>query len=328
VSDAAPIIGYHASHEQFAPGELLRLARRAEAAGFSGGMCSDHFHPWTETQGESGFAWSWLGAALEATELSFGTVCAPGQRYHPAIIAQAAATLGSMYPDRFWIAVGSGQALNEAITGDRWPPKAERNARLRECVDIMRALWAGETVTHRGLVTLEEATLYTRPAEPPPVFIAAITPDTARWAGEWADGLITVAQPHDTLRQVIDAFHEGGGADKPLALQVQLAYHPDEETARRQAWEQWRMSVLASPVLSDLRSPAQFDAAIEPVREDDLDDTIRISADPAQHTAWLREYLDLGFDRLYLHQVTPDQDRFVETFGERVLPDLSVAGVR
>src|SRR5919112_2448835 len=126
---------YHCSHEQHAPSALLSYVRAAEAAGFAAAMCSDHFHPWTDAQGQSGFAWSWLGAALQATSLSLGTVNAPGARYHPAIIAQAAATLAEMFPGRFWFAIGSGEALNEAITGDAWPVKAERNARLQECAE-------------------------------------------------------------------------------------------------------------------------------------------------------------------------------------------------
>lgn len=146
------LIGFHASHEQFSPARLLRCVQQAEQAGFKAAMCSDHFHPWSERQKHSSFAWSWLGSALEATSFRFGTVCAPGQRYHPAVIAQAAATLAEMYPGRFWIAVGSGENLNEHITGAAWPAKSEREARLQECVEVMRALWAGETVSHDGRV--------------------------------------------------------------------------------------------------------------------------------------------------------------------------------
>lgn len=189
--------GYHASHEQFKPSALLDYAQAAEKAGFNAGLSSDHFYPWSERQGESGFAWSWLGAALQATSLSFGVVCAPGQRYHPAIIAQAAATLAEMFPNRFWVALGSGQALNEQITGEGWPPKDERNERLIECVDIIRALWAGETVTHYGLVEVEDAKLYTRSEVPPRIIGAAITPKTAEWVGGWADGLITISHPYE-----------------------------------------------------------------------------------------------------------------------------------
>ena len=170
----------------------------AEAAGFDAAMCSDHWAPWSDEQGESGFAWSWLGAALEATSLSLGVVNAPGQRYHPAIIAQAAATLGVMYPDRFWVALGSGQLLNEHITGEPWPIKSERNERLREAADVMRRLWAGETVTHSGHVTVSEARLWTRPERSPLLVGAAVTPETAGWVGEWADALITILQPDET----------------------------------------------------------------------------------------------------------------------------------
>ncbi len=164
------MIGYQASHEQFKPSELLDYAAQAKQAGFSSIHCSDHFHPWSSRQGNSGFAFSWLGASLQRTNLPHGSVCAPGQRYHPAIVAQAIATLGEMFPDRFWIALGSGEALNERITGEKWPSKNDRNARLLECVEIMRRLLAGETVTHEGRVTVEEARLYTIPKKSPPLF--------------------------------------------------------------------------------------------------------------------------------------------------------------
>ena len=140
------ILGFHCAHEQHLPSVLLRLVKLAAQAGFTSAMCSDHFHPWSEHQGQCGFAWSWLGAALAAAPLSFGTVCAPGQRYHPALIAQASATLAEMFGQRFWLAIGSGEALNEAITGASWPAKDARNARLAESARIIRALWAGETV--------------------------------------------------------------------------------------------------------------------------------------------------------------------------------------
>ncbi|HEX2717613.1 MAG TPA: TIGR03557 family F420-dependent LLM class oxidoreductase, partial [Gemmatimonadaceae bacterium] len=220
------LIGYHASHEQYPPSELLTLVRDADAAGFAGVMCADHFAPWLEEQGHSGFAWSWLGAALQATSMSYGVVNAPGDRYHPAIIAQAAATLAEMFPDRFWLAIGSGEALNEHVTGNRWPPKPERNARLRECAEIMRALWDGETVTHRGLVTVEEAKLYSRPARPPRLVGAAVSDQTAQWLGSWADGLITTGRPRDDMKRMIDAFRRGGGAGKPILVQHGLSWAP------------------------------------------------------------------------------------------------------
>ena len=316
------MIGFHASHEQFAPSDLLRLVQRAEAAGFDAALSSDHFYPWSESQGESGFAWSWLGAALATTSMAMGVVNAPGQRYHPAIIAQAAATLGEMFPDRFFLCAGSGQQLNEAVTGDRWPSKDQRNQRLRECADVMRALWAGETVTHRGLVTVQEARLYTRPRNPPLLVGAAVTAESAEWVGGWADALITVSRAPEELRPVVDAFRRGGGEGKPMFLKVQLSYARTDAEARRGAHHQWRTNVFDSPVLTELRLPQQFDAAAKFVHPDELDPFVRISSEPQRHVEWLRGDLELGFERLFLHNVNREQEAFVGAFGEHVLPQL------
>ena len=287
-------------------------------------MCSDHFHPWTERQGQSAFAWSWLGAALEATRLSFGTVCSPWQRYHPAIIAQAAATLAEMYPDRFWLAVGSGEALNESITGDSWPEKSERNRRLKESVDVMRALWAGDTVTHHGAVTVREARLYTRPARPPLLLGAAITADTARWVGGWADGLITVAGPRDSIREVVEAFREGGGDGKPMWLQVALAYASTDQAAARGAEEHWPQAALTLQDVASLATPWEFDRACDEADLGRVHDSVRVSSDIERQLAWLREDVELGFDRLYLHNVIPEeQERFIDACATRVLPTIS-----
>ena len=315
-------IGFHANHEQHRPDDLLRYVRSAEAAGFDAAMCSDHWAPWSEEQGQSGFAWSWLGAALEATSLPFGVVNAPGQRYHPAIIAQAAATLSVMYPGRFWLALGSGEQMNEHITGDRWPPKHERNERLRECAEIMRRLWAGETVTHHGHVAVSEARLWTRPERPPRLYGAAISPETAAFVAGWADGLITVSQPDEQLQAVIDAFRSNGGANKPMMLQVHLAYAPTDEEARAAAFAQWRQNALGSAVLADLRHPQQMMAAAAHVEPNDMDTVVRISSDAARHAERLQRDLEMGFDALYLHDVGLEQERFVDVFGRDVLPQL------
>ncbi|MBB6098998.1 putative non-F420 flavinoid oxidoreductase [Deinobacterium chartae] len=316
-------IGYHASHEQFAPSALLHYVRAAEASGWDAAMCSDHFHPWTDAQGHSGFAWSWLGAALATTSLDFGMVCAPGQRYHPAIIAQAAATLSEMFEGRLWCAFGSGQNLNEHITGERWPAKDQRNARLEEAVSVIRALWSGEEVTFRGrFVTVEQARLYSRPERPPLIYGAAITPQTARWVASWADGLITVVQTREKLRQVVEAFLEGGGEGKPMSLQVHVAYAPSEQEALEAAHRQWAFGPLPSAVNTELSTPAQFEAACALITPEQVKTAVRISSDLEQHAAWLREDLELGFDRLYLHEVGPAQERFIEAFGRRVLPAL------
>jgi coenzyme F420-dependent glucose-6-phosphate dehydrogenase len=315
-------IGFHASHEQFRPSALLELTRAAESAGFDAALSSDHFHPWSREQGQSGFAWSWLGAAMQGTSLPFGVVCAPGDRYHPAIIAQSAATLAEMFPGRFWLALGSGQLLNEGITGSIWPPKGERNERLRESAEIIRALWRGETVTRSGRIKVEEATLYTRPADPPLLIGAALTPETAEWIGGWADGMITIANPREEMKKMVEAFRRGGGEGKPMFLKVQISYAKSEEEALRGAWEEWRTTIFKSPVLSDLRTPEKFEAAAQFVTPEDLKKPVRVSADTERHIQWLREDLAMGFEHLYLHNVNREQRRFIEDFGARVLPVL------
>lgn len=313
-------VGYHASHEQFSPSELLHYVKLAHAAGFQGAMCSDHFAPWGRSQGQSGFAWSWLGAALEAVDFDIGVVTTPiGLRYHPAIIAQAGATLGDMYPGRFWMALGSGEAMNECFAGQRWPAKAERNDRLIEAVEIMRALYDGQTVTRSGLISTEQATLYTRPPIIPRLVGAALTPATARLAGGWADGMVTINQPRNKLSSLISAFREGGGTGKPIILQVHLSYAPTDEEARQNAYDQWRTNALSSSVAADLRFPEQFDDATRYVRPTDLDDSIRISSDIGQQLSWLMEDKEMGFDEVYLHNVGRNQEYFIRQFCEVIL---------
>lgn len=322
--DRRIIIGFHASHEQFTPSRLLQLTQNAVAAGFNGAMCSDHFHPWSTQQGQSGFAWSWLAAALQATasSTSFGVVTTPGYRYHPAILAQAAATLTEMFPGRFWIALGSGELLNEGITGKGWPVKSKRNAQLQECAEILRKLWAGQKVTSYGHVWVEEAKLYTRPDKPPLLLGAALTPETAEWLSGWADGLITTSRPKEQLREVVEAFRRGGGKDKPLYLKVGLSYAPSDEEALKGAWEQWRFAVHGSMINADLSSPEKFEAAAQFVSPEQMRNHLNISADPEQHISWLKQYIDFGFENIYLHNVNREQEQFIKDFGEHVLPAL------
>lgn len=315
-------VGYHASHEQHAPGRLLGYTRAADAAGFQGAMCSDHFHPWLAEEGQSGYAWSWLGAALEATSLTFGTVTAPAGRYHPAIVAQAAATLASMYPRRFWLAIGTGEALNEHVTCAPWPPRAERNATLAEAASVMRRLWAGETVTHRGRVVVDDAMLYTRPAPPPLLFGAALSPETAASLGAWADGLITVGGEVDDVRQVVDGFRSGGGEGKPVFLQHVLSWSAREEDALRQAHQQWRFATLGREQLSDLRTPEDFAAATASTSPDEMRKVVRVSSDLARHAAWIADYAALGVEAVYLMNAGKNQEAFIEAFGAGVLPQL------
>lgn len=318
------VYGIHASHEQIHPTRLLKATADAERAGFAAAMSSDHFSPWSTRQGESGFAWSWLGAALQATSLPFGVVTAPGQRYHPAIIAQAIGTLAAMYPGRFWAALGTGEASNEHITGEGWPRKELRTARLRECVDIIRALLAGEEVSHDGLVTVDRARLWTRPRRPPALVGAAVSVATARWCASWADGLITVNAPIPHLRRMVDAYRTAGGRGR-LYLQVHLSWAPEEAQAERIAYEQWRSNVFAPPVCWDLETPAHFDIVSERVPAELVAETVRISADLGRHAGWLAEYAELGFDEIYLHHVGQELDAFIDAFGAEVLPKLRVA---
>ena len=320
------IYGFHASHEQLAPSAALAAVQQAEAAGFSAAMCSDHFAPWSARQGQSGFAWSWLGAAMQATSLPFGVVNAPGQRYHPAIIAQAAATLAEMFPDRFWMAIGSGEAANEHITGEAWPTKEVRNARLYECAQIMRSLFAGDEVSHDGLVQVDRARLWTRPKSPPPLIGAAVSAETAGWLGGWADGLITINQDVGQLRRIIEAFREGGGAGKPVYLQVHVSYAASEDKALAIAYDQWRSNVFSPPLCWDLELPAHFDEASRFVRPDDMHRSVLISSKPHRFVDWLGEFAGLGFDGIFLHHVGIEQQGFIDAFGERVLPALQEEG--
>ena len=319
-------IGYHCSHEQYPPSELLRRVKAAEAAGFEAAMCSDHIHPWTETQGHSGFAWSFLGAALEATSFSFGVVTVPGGwRYHPAILAQAAATLEEMYPDRFWLAAGSGEALNEHIVRRGWPDKPERNARLAEGVDIMRALWRGEEVTREAPIPTEGARVYSLPERAPRVYAAALTPDTARFAGAWADGLITTGRPPEDLAQMREAFEEGGGAGKPLVVQATFALADSEREALDEACHEWGCLFLDPDLLGKLRRPADFAAAAAALRPEDLKGKLPTVTSAQEAVDWLAPVVEMGVAEIQLHCVNRREDQFLELFGERVIPALRAA---
>jgi probable non-F420 flavinoid oxidoreductase len=317
------VIGYHASHEQHPPSALLDDARAAAQAGFGAVSSSDHLSPWGRAQGQSGFAWSWLGAAMEAVPVPFGVVNAPGQRYHPVIIAQAIATLAEMYPNRLWVALGSGEASNEHVTGHRWPSKPERNARLAECAEVIRALLHGDEVSVDGHVRVDRARLWTLPPTPPPLIGAALSEETAAWCGGWADGLITVHMPPDRLSRLIEAFRAGGGEGKPVRVQVKVAWAPTDEEALAGAYDQWRTNVFDSVLMADIETVEQFEAAAAHVRPEDVRRSVLVSSDAKQHAAWLNEALDAGADDLFLHQVPREQRRFIDTFGVEVLPQVA-----
>ena len=315
------VIGFHASHEQVHPTRLLDAVIHAEQAGFTAAMCSDHLAPWSERQGHSAFAWSWLGAALQATSLPFGIVNAPGQRYHPAVIAQAIATLGAMYPGRFWAALGSGENSNEHVTGEGWPTKPEREQRLLECVAVIRALLAGEEVSHDGLVTVDRARVWTLPEITPPLIGAAVSEKTAGWVAGWADGLVTVNQPVEDLRAVLAAYTDAGGAGT-TALQIHVSWAPTEEEALHIAHDQWRSNIFGPPVSWDLDSAEAFDAASRYVPPEAVRDSVFVSSDLGEHAAYLQQCSELGFDQLYIHHVGQEQTAFIDAYGQHVLPEL------
>jgi probable non-F420 flavinoid oxidoreductase len=318
------IVGFHASHEQLPPSRLLAAVQRAEEAGFDAAMCSDHFEPWSVRQGHSGYAWSWLGAALQATRFSLGVVTAPGQRYHPAIAAQKLATLAEMYPGRFWAAIGSGEAINEHVTGDPWPDKDERDARLAETVDVIRRLLAGEEVSTDGLIRVDRARVWSLPEVPPLLFAAAVSTETAREVAPWADGVITIDQPVDALREFMDAYRDAGGRG-PIAVQVHLSWAPTDEEALAIAHEQWRQSLVPANVSWELDRPQDFDERTTHVSPEQVAETLLCSSDPARHLDHLESLVAAGVERIYLHHVGTEQDAFIDTFGEQVLPRLKEA---
>ncbi|WP_349290460.1 TIGR03885 family FMN-dependent LLM class oxidoreductase [Microbacterium sp. 2FI] len=314
------LVGYHASHEQVPPSRLLAAVVRAEQAGFDAAMCSDHLAPWGVRQGESGYAWSWLGAALAATSFSLGVVTAPGQRYHPVITAQAIATLEEMFPGRFWAALGSGEAVNEHITGDAWPVKERRNTRLEQSVHVIRDLLAGNEVTHDGEITVHRARVWSLPASPPPLLGAAVTAETAGWVAQWADGLATVAQPPDVLEGVVRAYRDAGGRG-PRVLQVHVALEDTEDEALRVVREQWRHAVIPSS-LWDIEQPEDFDALAGDPSDEKLRQGALVSADASELADRIAALAHLGFDRVYLHGVGTDQSAFLDRAERDLLPAL------
>lgn len=315
-------IGYQASHEQFPPDVLLQLVQKAESAGFQAVLSSDHIHPWSVNQGNSGFALSWLGAAMHATEIPFGIVTVPGYRYHPAILAQAVATLEKMFPGRFFLTLGSGEALNEHVVAEGWPDKPLRNQILKESAGIMRKLWQGELVTHYGNIKVDQAKLFISLPNVPDIIGAALSEATARWLGSWADGLITTARPLEELKKVIDAFQEGGGVGKRLILKADLSYDPDYQQALRGAYDQWRFTLLSRSVAEELKTTERFDALGDQVDVETVKKVVKISSDLQEFSDWIRELDSLGFEKIILHNVNRKQEQFIDAFGTHVLPEL------
>jgi len=307
-------IAYHASHEQFAPSHLLKLVRLAEKAGFDAIHSSDHFHPWSVRQGQSGFTFSWIGAALQSTTIPFSMVCAPGDRYHPAIVAQAIATLCEMFPNRFDIELGSGEALNENITGEPWPSKNVRNERLRECVDIIRKLLKGDEVNHDGHVRVKEAKLYTLPEIQPKLFCAALSEPTSSWAASWADGLLTTGGQMDEFIKKRKAFHNNGGAGKDVYVQLSFSYARNKQDAIDGAHDQWRSNLVSVDKLAGLYKPEQFDNAGHNITKEQVSESIRMFTSMNELLDFIAPYIQNGATRIILHNLNRLQEHFIEDF--------------
>ena len=326
-------IGYAAALEQFHPTEALDYAAHAEAHGFSGVMAADHFQPWTPTQGQASFVWNVLAALGERTRGDIGPgVTAPTFRYHPVMVAQASATLAAMYPGRHWLGIGSGEALNEHVVGGYWPEAPERINRMFEAIDIIRKLFtsslAGKDTRHAGTYYRHESTrLWTMPPTAPPIYVATGGPVTARRAGKHADGLITTGAPLNKLAGLLDRFTTGAreaGKDPsrmPRVLQLHLSWAPTDEEAMANAVEQWPNGAMRFPK-GDIRSPFDFAAMARLVRAEDFAGRMIVSADPDVHRAAIQQYADLGFDRIYLHNVGRNQREWAEVFGRDVLPKV------
>lgn len=314
------MIGYHASHEQFAPSQLLQYVQLAEKAGFDCAKSSDHFQPWSTRQGQSGFAWSWIGAALQSTRFPIGLITAPGYRYHPAVVAQGAATLGELFPDRFWLALGSGEAINESITGEYWPEKAERNRRLAESAHVIKTLLSGEEVTHRGRITTVEARLFSLPADPVPILGAAVSERTAAEVASWASGLLTLGGKPDQVARVINCYREAGGRG-PIHVQHGLSWAATDAEAEAVAIDQWGPVIVGGEVVWDLRRPTDFDTLGRLVTVETVREGLAVSADLSWHRDRIASLADLA-DTVHLHCVGRNQRAFIEAFGDKVLPGL------
>ena len=309
-------LGYTLSSEQHRPNALVAHGQRAEAAGFEFLSISDHFHPWLDAQGEAPFVWSTLGALAHATStIRVGTgVTCPTIRTHPAIIAQATASVADMFEGRFFFGVGSGENLNEHITGQHWPPISVRQDMLREAIGLIRTLWRGENTTEHGrFYTVENARIYTIPETPPEIIVAAAGPEAAAMAAEIGDGIDTTAPTPD----VIQAFERHGGKGARYG-QMAVCYGPDEQAAKELALKQWGFAGLPGQLKQELALPRYFEQAAQLVTTDTIAEQVVCGPDPERYHAEIRKFADAGFTHLYILQIGQDQAGFIE-FAEREL---------
>ena len=313
-------LGYALSAEEHLPNDLVRHTKLAEDAGFPFALISDHFHPWVDAQGHSPFVWSVIGGIAGATErirLGTGVTC-PTVRIHPAIIAQAAATSAVMMPGRFFLGVGTGEALNEHITGERWPEWEVRGAMLEEAIQVIRLLWQGGNQSHHGrYYTVENARLYSLPEEPIPVVVAASGPKSSELAGRLGDGLCATKADKST----VEVYEQNGGTG-PKYAQMTVCWAPDEASARKTAHELWAFSSLPGELSQELPTPAHFEQAVSIVTEDMVAESIVCGPDPEKHLAKIQEYVDAGFDHVYVHQVGPNQAGMIDFYQREIMPRL------
>jgi G6PDH family F420-dependent oxidoreductase len=316
-----PELGFALSSEDHRPDELVRQATIAERAGFTFALISDHFHPWVDAQGESAFVWSTLGGIAQATEnIRVGTgVTCPTIRIHPAIIAQAAATVGAMMPGRFFLGVGTGENLNEHITGARWPLPDERLELLEEAVEVMRLLWEGGEQTHRGKhYTVDHARVYTLPDEPPEVYVAGTASKAAELAGRIGDGFISTAP----AAEYVDAFESAGGNGRPKIGMMHCAYDRDEAAGLERATELWPNLALKGPLGQDLATPSDFEEAAAMVDPEDVAETTPCGPDPVPYLEQIRKYDEAGFTHVYIHQIGDNQEEFATFAATELMPKL------
>ena len=313
-------LGYTLACEEHGPRDLVASARRAEEVGFPFAMISDHFHPWIDRQGHSPHVWSVIGGIATVTErLRIGTgVTCPTVRQHPAIVAQAAATCQDMLDGRFVLGVGTGEALNEHIVGGPWPSAAVRREMLEEAVAVIRELWTGRLVEHRGRhYTVENARLYTLPEAPPPIVVAAGGPEAAELAGRIGDGFCGTAPDEDLVAR----FDAAGGAG-PRYGQITVCWAESEEQARRIALEWWPNAAIPGELGQVLPQPAHFEQAAQLVTEEQVAESIACGPDLALHLDFIRRFVAAGYDHVFLHQVGPDQEGFLRFCERELLPQV------
>jgi coenzyme F420-dependent glucose-6-phosphate dehydrogenase len=314
-------LGYMLSSEEHPAQDLVAFAARAEQAGFEYAMIADHYHPWTDEQGQSPFAWSVLGGiARETGKLRVGTaVTCPIIRYHPAIIAQAAATVAQLMPGRFMLGVGTGEALNEHIMGERFPPLAIRLAMLEEAVGIIRSLWSGRMIRHYGEhFTVENARVYSRPEQPPPVIVAASGKRAAQLAGRIGDGLINFISDPESVR----TFSAAGGEGKPRYIEYKVCWAADEAQARRIARAILPTVALQGEMTQLLPNPAHFGQATAMITEEQVAQVVVCGPDPQRHIQGIRACEEAGFDHVHVHQAGPDQEGFFRFYEKEILPQF------